>query len=77
MKGIQPFEDRSSRDIVARAVFGQIQKGKDVFLDISEVEKFNKRFPTIKALCQKANIHLSKNRIPVIPGAHFLMGGIK
>ncbi|KSU88523.1 MULTISPECIES: L-aspartate oxidase [Priestia] len=77
MKGIQPFEDLSSRDIVARAVFGQIQKGKDVFLDISEVEKFNKRFPTIKALCQKANIHLSKNRIPVIPGVHFLMGGIK
>ncbi|MDT2045330.1 L-aspartate oxidase [Priestia flexa] len=77
MKGIQPFEDLSSRDIVARAVFEQMQRGKDVFLDISEVEKFNERFPTIKALCQKANIDLSQKRIPVIPGAHFLMGGIK
>ena len=41
------------------------------------MKDFPKRFPTITALCEENGIDLKKNRIPVVPGSHFLMGGIK
>ncbi|QTN01260.1 L-aspartate oxidase [Sediminibacillus dalangtanensis] len=76
MDGVHPMGDLAPRDVVAREIFNQIQQGIDVFLDISPVSNFSKRFPTIHRLCQKH--HLDRSRLlPVIPGSHFLMGGIK
>lgn len=77
MEGIHAFEDLAPRDIVARTIFSQMKKGHRVFLNISSIQAFESRFPTISALCKKHGVHLNEGLIPVAPGMHFLMGGIK
>ncbi len=65
------------RDIVAREIFRQRQGGSAVFLDARKLGKgFKKRFPGIFALCKARGINPSKDLIPVIPAAHYMMGGI-
>lgn len=77
MKDIHPLKDLAPRDIVARTIFNQIQKGHKIFLDISMINNFDKRFPTITEMCTRNNIDIKPGRLPVAPGAHFIMGGIK
>jgi len=71
--------DLSSRDIVSRSIFKEMYatKTNSVFLDISRVENFTKKFPQIVDICKKLKINLSKKLIPVVPTAHYYMGGIK
>ncbi|SDN11074.1 L-aspartate oxidase [Sediminibacillus halophilus] len=76
MDNVHPLGDLAPRDVVAREIYNQIQQGIDVFLDISPVSNFSKRFPTIHRLCQEHDLNGSP-LLPVIPGSHFLMGGIK
>ncbi|MGG4491715.1 L-aspartate oxidase [Metabacillus idriensis] len=77
MEGIHEFEDLAPRDIVARTIFSQMKKGHRVFLNISSISAFESRFPTISAMCKKHGVNLEEGLIPVAPGMHFLMGGIK
>ncbi len=77
MRGIHPLEDLAPRHIVSQTMFDLIQSGQHVYLDISKIDQFEKRFPSITALCAKNGISISDGRIPVAPGSHFLMGGIK
>jgi L-aspartate oxidase len=65
------------RDVVAREIFRERRKGKGVFLDARKLGKsFRTRFPGIFALCKARGIDPSKDLIPVIPAAHYMMGGI-
>jgi len=65
------------RDIVARAIFRERQSGGRVYLDARKLGKsFEGRFPGIFALCKARGIDPSKDLIPVIPAAHYMMGGI-
>ncbi|WP_174434972.1 L-aspartate oxidase [Metabacillus indicus] len=77
MEGIHPLKDLAPRDIVARVIFSQIKKGRSVYLNILPVLNFEERFPTITAMCRKYNIVIENGLLPVAPGMHFLMGGIK
>lgn len=69
------------RDVVARAIFSEMEKNKSrsVFLDIMPIglERFKERFPAITNICNEANIDLSLGLIPVSPAAHYFMGGVK
>jgi L-aspartate oxidase len=65
------------RDVVAREIFRQRQNGKRVYLDARKLGKsFRIRFPGIFAICKARGIDPSKDLIPVIPAAHYMMGGI-
>jgi L-aspartate oxidase len=65
------------RDVVAREIFRQQAKGSRVWLDARKLgTSFKKRFPGIFALCKARGIDPSKDLIPVIPAAHYMMGGI-
>lgn len=68
------------RDIVARAIADEIlHSGEDcVFLDAANFVDANlkKRFPTIYARCQEMGIDITRERIPVVPAAHYSCGGI-
>jgi L-aspartate oxidase len=65
------------RDVVAREIFRQQQDGHRVYLDGTKLGKsFRTRFPGIFALCKARGIDPSKDLIPVIPAAHYMMGGI-
>jgi L-aspartate oxidase len=77
MDGIHPLQDLAPRDIVSRAIYHEMQKGKNIYLDITTIPSFSTRFPTITKLCQENGIELKSGKIPVVPGAHFMMGGIK
>ncbi|MFC4320931.1 L-aspartate oxidase [Litchfieldia salsa] len=77
MKGIHELEDLAPRDIVSRAIQNERLQGRAVFLDISMISRFKERFPTITSLCCEAGIRVEDGFIPVSPGAHFIMGGIK
>jgi L-aspartate oxidase len=77
MEGLHPKKDLAPRDIVARAIYREIKQGKKIYLNIENVTDFNKRFPSITELCGKYGIPLENQLIPIVPGAHFLMGGVK
>jgi L-aspartate oxidase len=65
------------RDIVAREIFRQQAKGSRVWLDARKLGgSFKKRFPGIFALCKARGIDPAKDLIPVIPAAHYMMGGV-
>lgn len=75
MEGQHEMGDLAPRDIVSRILYNTIQKGTEVFLDVSKVKHFTNRFPAISSLCAKAGVLIEEGRIPVAPGAHFTMGG--
>lgn len=77
MEGVHAFGDLAPRDIVARTIFSQMKNGHRVFLNITSIQNFESRFPTISAMCKKHGVCLKEGLIPVSPGMHFLMGGIK
>jgi L-aspartate oxidase len=65
------------RDVVAREIFRQRSHGGRVWLDARKLGVgFKKRFPGIFALCRARGINPAKELIPVIPAAHYMMGGI-
>ncbi len=78
MLAIHPDAELAPRDVVARAIFEQQQRGRLVGLDAraSIGEKFPEEFPTVFGFCQAAGIDPRMLRIPVAPAAHYFMGGI-
>ncbi|MFC0270144.1 L-aspartate oxidase [Metabacillus herbersteinensis] len=77
MKSVHPEQDLAPRDIVSRTIFDEINRGNQIYLDISPVHDFEKRFPTITGLCNQHGISLIEGKIPVAPGMHFIMGGVQ
>lgn len=77
MDGVHPLLELAPRDVVARVIQYERLNGHEIYLDITNIKDFQKRFPTITKLCQNNGIDLVKGKIPVAPGMHFLMGGIE
>lgn len=74
-------KDLAPRDIVARAIFSEMVKTKSdhVWLDIRHHSKefLMGRFPTVYAKLSEEGIYMEKDMIPVLPVAHYFVGGIK
>ncbi|PWV98772.1 L-aspartate oxidase [Hoeflea marina] len=65
------------RDVVARGIFAEVKAGRGAFLDCREaVPNFAAEFPTVFSYCREAGIDPAVDMIPVIPAAHYFMGGI-
>lgn len=68
------------RDIVAQSIVTQMAKTRrpNVFLDLShlDAEYVRSRFPGIARICGEFGMDIATDKIPVRPGAHYMMGGV-
>jgi L-aspartate oxidase len=68
------------RDVVSQAITRQMAKTSHpcVYLDLSSipVEHVRKRFPHISRVCSDFGLDLARDRVPVRPGAHYMIGGV-
>lgn len=76
MNGVHHLGDLAPRDIVARQIWDVISRGEEVFLDISGISNFSSRFPTVSRLAGERGISVEEGLLPVIPAAHYTMGGV-
>ena len=78
-KGVRFIDELLPRDIVARAIYEQINQGEEVFLDIRHLgeEKLLELLPQEVHLCRlHEGIDPLTELIPIKPVAHYSMGGI-
>jgi L-aspartate oxidase len=68
------------RDVVSNCILKEAEKtgSEKFFLDISfkPSEFIKNRFPAIYEKCLESGIDITKDKIPVFPCQHYLMGGI-
>src|SRR5579863_2647496 len=78
MLAVHADAELAPRDVVARAIFEQMQRGRTVGLDARHAigDRFPQEFPTVFGFCMSAGIDPRVQNIPVAPAAHYLMGGV-
>ena len=75
-----PLAELAPRDDVARAITAQMAKTQhpSVYLDLSHLNAnyIRERFPGIDRLCRSFDLDITRDPIPVRPGAHYMVGGV-
>lgn len=76
LRRVHPLGELAARDVVARAIYQELRAGRKVFLDARYVPDLAGRFPTVVELCRRHGVDPLSEPIPVVPAAHFCMGGV-
>jgi L-aspartate oxidase len=81
MPAVDPRAELAPRDVVARGIAAEIRKTGHpcVYLDMTglDADFVRRRFPTITNTCRRHGLDIGRDRIPVAPCAHYMMGGVK
>jgi L-aspartate oxidase len=80
MSQFHPEAELAPRDVVSRAVFARMVATDDtnVYLDLSQIDGDpHPMFPGISRICRFFGIDIARNPIPVRPGAHYSVGGLR
>ena len=74
-------DELQPRDVVTEAICKEMEKfGTDhVYITLPNMtsEEAHERFPNIFEACMEEGYDITKDRVPVTPGQHYMMGGIK
>lgn len=69
------------RDVVSQAIVDRMRQTHHpcVYLDLTELgpEMIRQRFPGITKSCAEFGIDITRDRVPVRPGAHYMVGGVR
>jgi L-aspartate oxidase len=80
MHDYNPAGELAPRDVVSQAITLQMAKTAHpcVYLDLSPIEpdRIRLRFPHIGKVCAEFGLDLTRDRVPVRPGAHYMVGGV-
>ncbi len=80
MAEVDPRAELAPRDVVARAIASEMRRsGADhVLLDMTHLDPdyVRRRFPRIHATCLGHGVDIARRPVPVVPAAHYAMGGI-
>lgn len=67
------------RDVVSRSIVDRMERTRHpcVYLDLSHLDpaRVRSRFPGIAAMCADFGLDITRDPIPVRPGAHYMIGG--
>src|SRR5689334_3604798 len=77
---IDPRAELAPRDVVARAIFHTMERTRhpNVYLDLSHLDPalVRRRFPGIDKVCRGFGLDITRDLIPIRPGAHYMIGGV-
>lgn len=77
MAGVHPLGDLAPRDVVARQVQLALQAGRGAFLHAQHLDlDWPHAFPTAWTHTRAHGFNPSRDALPIVPAAHFHMGGI-
>lgn len=78
MLAIDTAGEMAPRDVVARGIYAEVAAGRGAWLDCTEAvgKTFADEFPTVYVHCREAGIDPASELIPVVPAAHYYMGGV-
>lgn len=66
------------RALIAKGIAEEIRLGREIFLDARSIaHKFNSHFPQVTQICKEANLNPLVDLLPIVPAAHYHMGGIR
>jgi len=81
MPDYHPKGDMAPRDVVARSILYEMKKtGSDkVFIDVTHLppHTITTRFPHIYRFCLDHSLDITRDKVPVAPAAHYMIGGIR
>jgi len=80
MADYHPMGDLAPRDVVSRAILDHMRRtgAAYVYLDLAALgEGVRQRFPGIAAACSQFDLDITRDRIPVRPSAHYMIGGVR
>src|SRR5207248_9044993 len=80
MPDVDPRAELAPRDVVAQAIVRQMEATRhpNVYLDLSHLDSalVKRRFPGIDKMCKSFGLDITRDQIPIRPGAHYMMGGV-
>jgi L-aspartate oxidase len=75
-----PRAELATRDVVAQAIVRCMERTQhpNVYLDLSHLDraKVLEEFPGIAKVCREFGLDITRDPIPVRPGAHYMVGGV-
>ncbi|MBX9600957.1 MAG: L-aspartate oxidase [Bryobacteraceae bacterium] len=76
-----PMAELAPRDVVSRAIMSELRGvvAPHVFLDLRhlDADRVHGHFPRISETCGRFGVDIARDLIPVLPAAHYAMGGVR